>query len=526
MRAIPPAHAFDVLSETSGQQPCIATPNRVWSRREISDQAAALATHLRASGVTRGSRIGIINRNCPLHIVTTIAAARLGAIAVPINFRLCAAESAQILRDARCAVVIAGAGYAAALQEYAGELPPSKWIIDPCEHDEGTLLPPGIDPAPRNITPPVEVDGDELLLIQYTSGSTGRPKGVQITYRNLWASWDNLTDSLPLAMPDTTLTVSPFSHVGGLTALPLQALFSGGMIVMQQHFDPGLTLELIDTHRVTSMFAVPTIYETLAREPSFHTLGLESLRVALIGGSSPSPKLFQTYADRGIGMYHSWGMTETTGGGTSLPAELWASRPQSVGQALKHTEVRIIDPKTGELAATGQTGELQVRGPNVTPGYWGLMANEQYGFLPEGWLKTSDLAEIDPEGYVTLRGRLTDLIISGGENIYPVEIESAICRLPGVDQCAVVGVKDRCWGQTPVAIIKMLDGEKPYTLKQLRDELAGHLARYKMPRHLITTTELPLGATGKPDRRALTEQATRSYQRHCKENPPTPPSGR
>lgn len=581
------AAVFDRLTAEDPSHPCISVLTHTWSRADINGFATRTASRLAELGVGSGDRVGIIRRNAALYLIAMLSVARLGAVLVPLNFRLPAREAAKIIDDAGCSVVICGPRHADEFDGVMDSASPSTrpdspritWIVD----DKDPTTDPVSDSLSarwhrlsempggeldRPALPPVAVAADDLLLLQYTSGSSGQPKGVTITYRNLWTSWANVVDTLGDCSHDVTLTVAPFGHVGGLHTFTLQTMLAGGTVVIQRTFDVGQALELIEREHVTTTFGVPTMFDAMRRHPDFARRDLSSLRVAVVGGATAPLDLLEAYAERGIPLCNSWGMTETCGGGTMLPPSQVRQHVGSVGRAYPHTEIRLVDPASvaagaqthearsghgfgppangipanrndgsaaqDETAGTadgaggsgpdgtvslpeaadvepGNVGEIWVRGGNVTRGYWHLGATPDLGFTADGWFRTGDLAERDEEGFFYIRGRIKELIISGGENISPAEIERELRTHPDVVDVAVIGVPDARWGETPLAVVVPRDANNPLTLDEARDYLDGRIARFKLPRHLKAIDALPLGPTGKVDRQRLQELVAGSH---------------
>lgn len=518
-----PAVALDRLTAEDPHRAAITVLEHTWTRADIQGFATRTANRLLELGVRRGDRVAAVRRNAALHLLLTAAASRIGAVVVPVNFRLPASEVARVLADSTPAVVICGPKHADEFDAVLHLFGPTIWVVDDMDPTtdpvSATLsgawtryseLPGGEHDRP--VPPPLDVGADDLLMLQYTSGSTGAPKGVRMSYGNVWASWDNFIRTLPLGRPDDVcLAVAPFGHVGGLNTFALQVFCAGGKVVVQRQFDVGSALELIERESVTCTFGVPTMYEAMARHPDFATRDLSSLRVALVGGATAPAALLSTFLDRGVPLCNTWGMTETTGGGISLVPSDAADHLGSVGRALPNTQVRLVDPETGVDVPEGRVGEVWVRGGNVTSGYWGMVSDESLGFTHGGWLRTGDLADRDAAGYVHLRGRMKDMIISGGENIYPAEVEREIATHPDVAEVAVVGVPDARWGESPMAFVVLKTGRSRLSLDALRGYLTGRLARYKLPRHLHLLDALPTGATGKIDTRALAAMAAASH---------------
>lgn len=513
-----PSVVFDRLARDNPEAPSVTLQDVRWTRGQIAAAAERAAVRLTALGVRRGDRVGIARRNAAAHLVLFLACARLGAVLVPLNFRLPAAECARILADAGCGVVVCGPRHADEFEAAGVDFPGMTRVVhdlDPTAGPASDTLPahwhrwsevPGDGPAPA----PVALADDDLLMLQYTSGSTGRPKGVRQSLGTMRGSWRNYAAACPPSAFEVTLAVAPFGHVGGMHALTLQTLLGGGNVVVQRKLEVRSALGLVERERVRSTFGVPTMYEAISRHPDFASTDLSSLEVAMVGGASAPTELLELFRRRGVPMYHAWGMTETLGAGTVLPPEDYAAHRHSVGRACVSTQVRVCDPGGAEVP-TGTDGELWVRGENVTDGYWGTPAGPESGFAPGGWLRTGDLARLDEGGWVELRGRAKDLIISGGENIHPVEIEQEIRLHPDVLDVCVVGVDNRRWGETPLAVVVLREDAAPMGVEDLRAFLGAKLARFKLPRYLQVTDALPTGPTGKVDRHALTEAAAIMY---------------
>ena len=516
MSIVSPATTLERLAQQRPDAPAVVVGEHAWSRAAVSEQERSLAAVLAGLGVGPGDRVAVLRRNATLHLTAFAACARLGAIFVPVNFRLPAAEAARVLHDARPAVVICGPRHAEQVETVLTRFPQTIWVVDDADpvtgepavglgaHWLGLAALPGRagtepDPAP--------VPGEQIAMLQYTSGSTGDPKGVCLTYGNLEASWQATAKALSLGPDEVVLSVAPFGHVGGFNALTLQTVLMGGTDVIQRQFDAGRSLLEIERHRVTAMFGVPAMYQAMAAHPDFAPRDLRSVRAALAGGAPMPVPLTQRYLDHGVGMVVSWGMTELCGGGSFLPKEEFAVRAGSVGLPGDGLAVRVVDERSGAEVAEGEVGELVVRGPSVTPGYWRRERSAE-DFTEHGWFRTGDLARRDADGYLYLAGRCKDTIISGGENIRPAEIENLLVMHPEVARVAVVGAPDPRWGECPVAVIEPRPGCGTPSVEQVRDFLAPDLARFKMPRRVVSLPQLPLGVSGKIDYVALRRLVT------------------
>jgi len=514
-----PLAMMEDLAAQAPSVPVAIVGDRTWSRQDLAAHARLLARVLATCGVSRGDRVCVIRRNSVLHLGAFLACAALGAILVPVNSRLSPRECRAIVTDCAPRVVLCGPRRSEQLDAPAALDRGIAWVVDDTDPSAeaspaslalsaawqrlSLLMTAAADARPTERTP-VDLSPEDDIIFQYTSGSTGRPRGVRQTVGNLVASWAASSRVLGLGRDDVVLSIASFGHVGGLNTLTLQVALAGGLVVIMRQFDVTAALEQIERHGVTATFGVPTMYEAMVDHPDFATRRLSTLRTALIGGAPVPPRLAEILADRGIGVVISWGMTELAGAGTYLPTDLVGLHPTSVGTASPALELRVVSAVTGNPAPPDRVGELCARGDVVSPGYWGAGAGDHSDIVADdGWFHTHDLARVDAEGLVHLVGRSTDVVISGGENIWPAEVERLLSTHPAVARVCVVGAPDPTWGEMPVAIVEPRPGHPAPTLEELRDHLAGRLARFKLPRRLVLVEELPLGSTGKVDRAAL-----------------------
>jgi fatty-acyl-CoA synthase len=325
-------------------------------------------------------------------------------------------------------------------------------------------------------------EDDDPLLLVYTSGTTGRAKGALLTHANCF--WTNLSFDLAtgVAGDDTVLQVLPQFHCGGWNVQPLLAWWKGATVVLERSFDPGRCLALIAEKRVTTMMGVPANYLFLAQDPAFETTDLSSLRKAVVGGAPMPEALLETWQERGVAIVQGYGLTEAAPNVLCLPPEDAARKAGYAGKPYPAVDVRLSDE-----------GELEVRGPNVFAGYW-RDPEATAGAFRDGWLLTGDVAERDDEGYYRIRGRLKDMYISGGENVYPAEVESVLHEHPAVEDAAVVGVADERWGEIGVAFVVV-------SANVAEDDLLAYtrerVARFKVPKAVRFVEELPRSPIGK-----------------------------
>jgi fatty-acyl-CoA synthase len=452
-------------------------------------------------GVHSGDRVAWFSANHPSALETLYACGQLGAIWVPVNARLTVPEAQYILEHSGASVVLYGRDQAAHARQLTNRVPAARsWIAIEAPHDGDEQAPclslpyadlvASADPVARD--EPVSLD--DPCLIMYTSGTTGRPKGAVLTHGNMTWNAVNQLLGFDLAPDERTLALAPLFHIGGLNGTVNPALLRGGCVVVVRRFDPAATLEVIVQQRINSFFAVPTMLDALAREPGFATADLSVLRtVAAAGAPLPLPTL-RTWLARGMTVQQAYGMTEAAPGCTVLDSADSERKAGSAGRPVFFTNLRVARPD-GTDAAPGETGEIVVSGPNIMAGYW-QEPERTAEVLIDGWYHTGDAGVLDADGYLYIRDRYRDMIISGGENIYPAEVESALLELAGVLEAAVIGVPDEEWHEVGLAIL-VVSPDGPSEPAAIAAALRERLAGFKVPRHYLFADALPKTATGK-----------------------------
>ncbi|WP_369226840.1 long-chain fatty acid--CoA ligase [Streptomyces sp. R39] len=455
--------------------------------RTLYTRTTRLAHALRARGIRRGDRIGYLGPNHPAYLETLFAAGTLGAVFVPLNTRLAGPEIAYQLADSGAKALLYGPSHAGLVAGLPGTSDVRTYVEVGAEYEE-LLAAAAEDPIDEPVVP------DDTCIIMYTSGTTGRPKGAMLTHGNLtWNALNVLVDT-DLIADERALVSAPLFHTAGLNMLTLPVLLKGGTCVLVEAFDPARTLDLIEQHRITFMFGVPTMFEQVARHPRWPDADLSSLRILTCGGSPVPTPLIARYQERGLTFLQGYGMTEASPGTLFLDAEHAVSKAGSAGVPHFFSDVRVVRPDLTRVDV-GETGEVVVRGPHVMPGYWGLPEETAASFA-DGWFRSGDAARVDEDGYVFIVDRLKDMIISGGENIYPAEIEDLLLGHPGIAECAVIGVPDDTWGEVPRAVVVPREGAV-LDADEILASLSGRLARYKLPKSVVLADELPRTASGK-----------------------------
>ena len=452
---------------------------------ELSDRADRLAGGLAARGVGHGDRIGLLMANRPEFVEVVVAAARLGAIVAPFNLRFTAHELAYVVDDADCDVVITEAALGHGL-ELAGDR--RELTVVDVDDAAYTDLTTGDALVDRPM-----IDADDPLFICYTSGTTGDPKGAVLTHRSWFYSAMVRAMQGGINRNDSILLPFPLAFTGGL-ALGMVALWSGARLVLEPAFDPARALHLIESERITVFMAVPTLFQVMAQHPDFEATDISSIRCASSGGATVPVPLMRIYLDRGITMTQTYSLTEVSASGITLPYHQAFERVGSCGVPAMHSEARICDP-LGEEVEPGIVGEICIRGPEVMAGYW-RNPEATDATLRDGWCHTGDLGTMDVDGYFYVVDREKDMLITGGLNVYPAEIERQLSDVAGIVELAVIGVPDERWGETP-AVIAVTDG-RPLTGEAILDRCAGVLADFKLPRYLVVRDEpLPRNMSNK-----------------------------
>ncbi|MCE6996281.1 long-chain fatty acid--CoA ligase [Saccharothrix sp. S26] len=469
--------------------------DRGWTYRQLHERVLRLAHGLRGMGVGPGDRVAYLGPNHPAFLETLFAAGVLGAVFVPLNTRLAPAEVAHVLTDSGSDVLVHAPEQASLVQALRGEVGPLRLIAldEPAEGEtsyEAVIASSPTDPIDEPVTL------DDLCLIMYTSGTTGRPKGAMLTHGNITWNTVNVLVDVDLAADEVTLVVAPLFHTAGLNMTCLPTLIKGGTVVLMPAFDAAEVLDRIEAHRVTYMFGVPTMYNAIAASPRWEHADLSSLRQVNCGGAPVPESTIRTYQRRGLSFSQGYGMTETSPGALYLTKEMSRAKAGTAGVPHFFTDVRVVGPDLTEVAP-GEKGEIVISGPTVMRGYWQCPAETERAFGPDDWFHSGDIATPDEDGYIAVVDRLKDVIISGGENIYPAEVESALHEHPAIAECTVIGVPDARWGEVGRAVVTVKPGAEepsaPDVLAFLRDRLAG----YKIPKSVVFVDELPHSATGK-----------------------------
>jgi fatty-acyl-CoA synthase len=470
--------------------------------RTFDDRISRLATAMRDEyGVGRGDRVAVFAPNTTDTFEVQFACARLGAILVPLNWRLAQPELQAILGDCAPVLLVYDLDFAERAEE----------LVQACDVPHRCMRGPFDSPyehaatQPHRLEQPELVTLDDVSTILYTSGTTGLPKGAIITHgMNVWNTVNSTGPAL-LSPSSVFLGLLPLFHTGGLNVFANPLFYTGGTVMIARSFDPGEALHLIGdpSQRISHLFGVPASYQFMAQHPSFRATDLTRLVFAGIGGAPTPDATLETWKEQGAILQQGYGMTETGPLVLLQERDDAVHKPGSAGTPVLHTEVRVVRAD-GSDAATGEIGELWVKGPNITPGYWNQPEVTRAAFT-DYWLHTGDAAILDEDGCYTIVDRWKDMYISGGENVYPAEVENVLYQVDGIAEAAVIGMPDARWGEVGCAIVVVKPGHT-LTETALLTHCAGNLARYKLPHSVVFTDVLPRNATGKVHKPTLREK--------------------
>jgi len=453
----------------------------------IEKMAAVLADEI---GARHGDRIAWLGFNHPDLLVLLFAAARLGMIVVPLNWRLAAPEHGYVLNDAGVRAVIAHKQFLEPLADTALPDGCRRIVVDGPFEGADTLADLV---AAAGAAPGAEGKPEDPLLLVYTSGTTGRPKGAILTQNAIAWNAINSTHMHDMTAQDHVLTVLPMFHVGGLNIQTTPALHLGATVTLHDRFDPGAFLKAVREDRPTLSVLVPATIAAVTGHPDWADTDISSLRTLATGSMIVPKEQIGVFHDRGVPVIQVYGSSETAPIAIYQRPEQAFTTMGSMGRIGLHTDVRIVDAE-GRDVGPGVAGEIWVRGPHVASGYWNLPDATAETFT-NGWFHTGDVAEYDENGDYWFRDRIKNVIISGGENIYPAEAERVLREIAGVEDCCIVGRADDRWGAVPVAVV--VTGSAQVSREDIASHFEGRLARYKHPRDVVFVAELPKNAMGK-----------------------------
>ncbi|MCQ6275243.1 long-chain fatty acid--CoA ligase [Bacillus sp. V3B] len=470
---------------------------RSWTFSEVNKRSMATASWLKKQGVSKGDRVALLSPNHISYFDLLFACVKLGAIFVPINWRLAADEMDYILQDCTPKVI----GYHSCFSEKMNELvlfPSMRFKID----DEVYL------DQVNSLHVETELTEQDPLAIIYTGGTTGKPKGVVLSHQSIMSNGLNTILSWNLTKEDTTLTYMPLFHTGGLNALSIPLLMIGGKVIIASMFKPVEAIRYLNDYKCTIVLFVPTMYHMIVHATEFKKQAFPTVKTFLSGGAPCPLEIYEEFQRKGLEFKEGYGLTEAGPNNFYMDQSKVNEKRGSVGKPMLFNDVRIMR-EDGTEAGSDEVGELWIKGKHTFKCYWNNR-EATAETMSDGWLRTGDLAKKDTDGYYYIVGRKKDLIITGGENVYPLEVEHWISNLPQVDEVAVVGIPDRKWGETVTAFI-VLKENGSLTLSDLMQHCSIKLGNYKIPKEIIFLEELPKTHVGKINKEELKKLGAKCF---------------
>ena len=491
---------------TPDHEAVIDGPRRL-TYRQLNRRINRLAHGLLDQGCARGDRVAVLAYNCLEYVEIIMAAAKLGLMVVPLNWRLTGPELSFNVNDSGCSALIFDPELEKLAQNILAQTKISRIVTLGGESRlSGRPYDDLIGGQPET-EPPGRACLDDPHIIMYTAGTTGKPKGAVLSQGASFWNAVNLNVNLDFTSADRDFLVLPMFHIGGIGLFTLPMLYCGGSVIIQRVFDPAETFKLIQKEKPTLFFGVPAIFLFMAQHPEFKNSGLERCRLVMSGGAPLPVSLVEEYHRAGIILQQGFGMSEAAPSIATLDKAAALEKAGSIGQPVFHLEVRVADEEGRELERN-RVGELIMRGPNLLKEYWNRPQATAEAFLQdEGgpWFRSGDLARMDKEGYLFIVDRKKDMFISGGENVYPAEVEQAIFQMDQVAEAAVIGVPDERWGEVGRAVIVLKEGREAAP-EEILEFLGQRLAKYKIPKSIVFAPALPRNAAGKVLKNELRER--------------------
>ena len=507
-----------IVTAICPERPFIVFEGKQWSFVQFNERVNRLANAFREFGIQKGDRVGMLQVNCPQYVEAYFAAAKIGAIFVPLNFRVKSEELADMINNAEAAALLTGERYFDMVKEILPQLPSVNACITVDARKAETPFYEDLIASSSPDETTAEIGDDDITILMYTAGTTGRPKGVPLKHSGFISYiLGNVEPASPEIEERNLLTV-PLYHVAGMQAV-LAGIYGGRTLVMMRQFEVKEWLKTAQNENVTRAMLVPTMLKWLIEDPDFHNYDLSSLGVITYGAAPMPLHVIQKAIEEmpGVRFINAFGQTETASTITTLGPEDHVIQGSdadkkkklkrlaaSIGRPLPDVEVKIVNEKGSALQAN-RVGEIYARGPRMMTGYWGDADKSAQVITTDGWLRTGDKGWMDEDGYIYLAGRGDDMIIRGGENISPQEVEEVLHAHPKIDEAAVIGIPHPEWGQEPCAVVVLKKGEaadKQEIMTFCRSRLAG----FKRPGSVIFVDSLPRNPMGKVLKKKLREK--------------------
>lgn len=493
---------------------------RRWTWSELDRDVDALARGLIAAGVAKGDRVGIWAPNCAEWTLTQYATAKVGAILVNVNPAYRTHELAYAVNQSGLSLLITTTSfktsdYRSMVEETADDCPGLRRVVYLDTDDWARLVAEGADQPEGAVAERMAtLDPGDPINIQYTSGTTGRPKGATLSHRNILNNGYFTTELINFTEADRLCIPVPFYHCFGMVMANLGCTTHGAtMVIPAPGFDPEITLRTIAAERCTAVYGVPTMFIAMHNHPTFADHDLSTLRTGIMAGSICPVEVMRRCVDdmHMAGVSIAYGMTETSPVSCQTRADDDLDRrTATIGRVHPHVEIKVVDPVSGETVERGEPGEFCTRGYSVMLGYWNDPEKTAEAIDEDGWMHTGDLAVMREDGYCNIVGRIKDMVIRGGENIYPREIEEFLYTHPDIEDVQVIGVPDERYGEELCAWIRMRSGAEPLDADAVRAFATGKLSHYKIPRYVMVVDEFPMTVTGKIRKVEMREEAART----------------
>jgi len=468
--------------------------------RAWNDRVNRTANYLRSLGVTKGDRVSVYASNCPEYVDLFWAAGKIGCILHNLNWRLTVHELRQIVADAEPTVFVYSDDWKARTDELRSSLTAVEHVVALGEPAAGDRSFAERDTMPAVLDDRPDLGLDDIWGIYYTGGTTGLPKGAILTHGNVtWNSVNTIT-SWGITADHVAPIQLPFFHIGGPNIFMVPLVHVGGVSILCQGFDIDESFDLIEKGGITHYVAVPTMYQMMQAHPRWETADFSNMALVISGGAPCPLPIMEKFWAKGVDFKMGYGLTEAAGNNFWLPEERIREKPTSVGYPIFHIDMMVVD-EDGNRVPRNEAGELLIRGPHVTPGYW-RRPEATAETIKDGWLWTGDLAVEDDEGFFFIKGRSKDMFITGGENVYPAEVESVMLAYPGIAETALVGAPHEVWGEVGKAFL-VLEAGSEFDEPAFLAFLGERLAKYKLPRTVVVLPDIPKTAIGKIDKKLL-----------------------